>query len=113
MKYLVRYFLRSLFLFHLFFLFTSCSEDLLDIDFDKCGFYSYIKVATTCECLNNPEPNCEINYSMLTEKEYERINALFNASEKECIEISGVNFSGKNFSGMAQRPFVDNCAKFF
>ncbi|MCM8569367.1 hypothetical protein NE848_08250 [Gramella jeungdoensis] len=115
MKYLVGFSLKVVLLFYLILLNTGCSEDWLDLDldFDQCMFYSYIDITETCECLNNGESNCEVFNYMLNEKEYERINALFDESENECLEVSGVDFTGKNFSGMSKRPFVDYCHKFF
>ncbi|MDX1545189.1 MAG: hypothetical protein R3214_14740 [Christiangramia sp.] len=111
MKTLINYWSAGALLVYLIFLSSGCTKDWIDEQLN-CEFYSYIKVASTCECLVNEGPNCEVNYSQLTEKEYERISALFNESEKECMEISGVNFSGKIFSGMAKRPFVNNCRQF-
>ncbi|MCG9971179.1 hypothetical protein [Christiangramia crocea] len=111
MKNLINYCSAGALLVYLIFLSSGCSKDWIDEQLD-CEFYSYIKVASTCECLVNEEPNCEVNYSQLTEKEYDRISALFDESGNECIEISGLNFSGKNFSGMAKRPFVNNCHQF-
>lgn len=111
MKTLISYCSAGALLVYLVFLSSGCTKEWIDEQLN-CEFYSYIKVASTCECLINEEPNCEVNYSQLTKKEYERISALFDKSEEDCIEISGLNFSGMNFSGMAQRPFVNNCRNF-
>ena len=109
MKTLINY--AGVLLIYLIFLSSGCSKDWIDEQLN-CEFYSYIKVASTCECLVDEKPTCEVNYSQLTEKEYERISALFDESGNECTQIAGRDFSGKNFSGMAQRPFVNNCRQF-
>ncbi|MFL1011009.1 hypothetical protein [Flavisericum labens] len=106
--------LKIVTVFCLFFLLTNCTgSDWLDIDFDSCGFYSYVDVASACECFEVTEEYCSSNFYQLDEDEFNRINILFDENEEICIEISGTDFSGKSFSGFAKRPFVDYCHKWF
>ena len=101
MNYLLKHKLKIVALFSLCLLIASCSDDSwLDLNFDDCSFYSYIEVATTCECLENSELNCSVDY-LLDVNEYSRINGLFEAGQDECIEISGIDNSGEAFTGMA------------
>jgi hypothetical protein len=114
MKLLIKHVLKHVALFSIFSLFINCDDNWLDIDSSEgCGFYSYINIAQSCECLEDTEENCSIDYYQLDKAEFNRISILFNESEQSCIEISGADFVGKPFSGFAKRPFVDYCHKWF
>ncbi|WP_282136398.1 hypothetical protein [Seonamhaeicola maritimus] len=50
---------------------------------------------------------------ILDENEYNRIKQLFDKTKVKCIEVSGIDFTGKSFTGMSQVPYVDYCHKWF